>query len=33
MASVDGDVDQIFDEIASRVDAGLQLDDVRGQAG
>jgi hypothetical protein len=33
MASVDMDVARIFEEIASRVDAGLQLDDVPGRAG
>jgi hypothetical protein len=32
MASVDSDVDRIFEEIASRVVAGLQLDNVPGRA-
>jgi hypothetical protein len=33
MASVGRDADRTFDEIASRADAGLQLDNVRGRAG
>jgi hypothetical protein len=33
MASVAGDADRIFEEIASRAEAGFQLDDVPGRVG